>query len=69
MSPTLVEGKRLEGVVNDVGSRAFTTVSLLDSGCLNVWEVVNTMLRLIPKYSIAMHGNAWHCSIAEDAKS
>jgi hypothetical protein len=30
-------------------------------------EVANTVLRLMPKYSIAMHGNAWHCSIAEDA--
>ena len=32
-----------------------------------VLEVANTVLRLMPKYSIAMHGNAWHCSIAEDA--
>jgi hypothetical protein len=30
-------------------------------------EVANTVVRLMPKYSIAMHGNAWHCSIAEDA--
>ena len=29
--------------------------------------MANTVLRLMPKYSIAMHGNAWHCSIAEDA--
>jgi hypothetical protein len=30
-------------------------------------EVANTVLRLIPKYSIALHGNTWNCSIAEDA--
>jgi hypothetical protein len=34
---------------------------------LRVLEVANTVLRLMPKYSIAMHGNAWHCSVAEDA--
>ena len=30
-------------------------------------EVANTVLWLMPKYSIAMHGSAWHCSIAKDA--
>jgi hypothetical protein len=30
-------------------------------------EVANTVLWLMPKYSIAMHGSAWHCSTAKDA--
>ena len=32
-----------------------------------VLEVANTVLWLMMKYSIAMHGSAWHCSIAKDA--
>jgi hypothetical protein len=39
----------------------------LGNGGSTLLEVANTVLRLMPKYSIAMHGNAWHCSIAEDA--
>jgi hypothetical protein len=32
-----------------------------------VLDVVNTVLWLMLKYSMAMHGGAWHCSIAKDA--
>jgi hypothetical protein len=29
--------------------------------------VANTVVWLMPKYSIAMHVSTWHCSIAKDA--